>query len=423
MYNKFVLDNGLRVVTEYIPHVKSVTVGIWVETGSRRENKLNNGVSHFIEHMLFKGTKNRNAKEIAESIDNIGGQLNAFTSKECTCFYAKVLDNHLPIAIDVLADMLFNSKFEEKEIEKEKSVVLEEINMYEDSPEDLVHDLLSTTIFDGHPLAYPILGHTDNLKNLSREDILRYFKEHYTPKNTVIAIAGNFKANETIKLIEKFFGHWNGNKKNHPFEKPPTLYKRVIGKRKLTEQLHLCLGMEGISQGDDDLYGLLLLNNIFGGSMSSRLFQRIREDKGLVYSIYSYPSAYKDIGVFTIYVGLNPNQICNVSKLIKEEINCIKNKNFSDNEFYKAKEQLKGNYILGLESTSNRMTSLGKSELLLGKIYSPKDIIEKIDKINLDDINRIIDKVFDFSKFNIAYVGNINNQNKLKEDMNEIFFS
>jgi predicted Zn-dependent peptidase len=422
MYNKYKLNNGLRIVTEYIPHVKSVSIGIWIETGSRYENSTNNGISHFIEHMLFKGTKNRNAKSIAESIDNIGGQLNAFTSKECTCFYAKVLDNHLPIAIDVLSDMLFNSTFSEIDMEKEKSVVIEEINMYEDSPEDLVHDLISTTVFNGHPLAYPILGNVDTLKNLNRSDILNYFNQHYTPDNTVIAIAGNFDRDNIVKLIEKYFGGWVGNKIQIESQKPPTLYQRLIGKNKPTEQLHLCIGMEGVSQGKKDLYSLLVLNNIFGGSMSSRLFQRIREEKGLVYSIYSYPSSYKDIGVFTVYAGLNPNQTLNVVKLITEEINSIKSKGLTKEEFSRAKEQLKGNYTLGLESTSSRMTSLGKSELLLGKIYSPKEIIEKIDKVTIEDVVNIIDKVFDFNKFNIAYVGRFREKEKVEDELKKICF-
>lgn len=421
MYTKYLLDNGLRIVTEKIPHVKSVSIGIWVETGSRHEDSSNNGISHFIEHMLFKGTYNRSAKDIAESIDNIGGQLNAFTSKECTCFYAKVLDNHLPIAVDVLADMLFNSKFSEEDIEKEKSVVLEEINMYEDSPEDIVHDLLSQTLYDGHSLALPILGRTNVLKNLTRKDILDYFKKHYTPDNTVISIAGNFDCDETIKQLEASFGNWNGSKTTFDIKKPTILNKRLKSKSKSTEQLHLSIGMEGVPQGKRDLYSLLVLNNIFGGSMSSRLFQRIREERGLVYSIYSYPSSYKDTGLFAIYAGLNPNHLLTVYELILKEIRNLKNGSLTKEEVNRSKEQLKGNFILGLESTSSRMTSLGKSELLLEEIYSPKEILEKIDKISLNDVKDIIDKIFDMNKFNVAYVGKLKNENKIKNDLENIF--
>ncbi|WP_425447489.1 M16 family metallopeptidase [Dethiothermospora halolimnae] len=422
MYNKFILDNGLRVVSEYIPHVKSVSIGIWIETGSRQENIGNSGVSHFIEHMLFKGTDNRTAKKIAESIDNIGGQLNAFTSKECTCFYAKVLDNHLPIAVDVLADMLFNSRFSQEDIEKEKSVVIEEINMYDDSPEDQVHDLLSKTIFDSHPLALPILGDLKSVKGLTKEKILNYFTEKYIPENIVISMVGNFDVEESRKLLNDYFGHWQGNKKNQELESPPVLTQNLKFKDKETEQLHLCLGLEGISQGDEDLYSLLVLNNVFGGSMSSSLFQKVREDRGLVYSIFSYPSSYKDTGIFTIYAGLNPNQLLNVTELIIDDIHQIKNNYLTDDQLTKSKEQLKGNYILGLESTSSRMTSLGKSELLYGKIHSPKEIIDKIDKVNLADIKRVTNKVFDLDKLNVAYVGKVKDEKQTNKKLNNICF-
>ncbi len=423
MYNKFVLKNGIRVVTENIKHVKSVSVGVWVETGSRHENRNNNGVSHFIEHLLFKGTKNRTAKEIAETIDSIGGQLNAFTSKECTCFYAKVLDNHLKTAIDVLSDMLLNSKFDKNDIEKEKSVILEEINMYEDSPEELVHDLLSQTIFNSHSLAFPILGKSGILKKLSRKDILDYFYKYYIPDNIVISVVGNINVKETHNLLNEYFSNLNGNNVNFESNKPPTLYQRLKYRNKSTEQLHLCLGMEGIAQGKDELYSLLVMNNIFGGSMSSRLFQKVREEKGLAYSIYSYPSSYKDIGIFTIYVGLNPKQLHLVSELIINEINTIRNEVSNEEEIYKAKEQLKGNFILGLENTTSRMTALGKSELLLGKIETQQEIIEKINKVKPNDINNIIENVFNKNKFNISYVGNVDDENVFNEKLKNIFFN
>lgn len=422
MYDKFILSNGIRVVTEKIPHVKSVAIGVWVETGSRYENKENNGTSHFIEHMLFKGTENRTAKEIAESIDDIGGQLNAFTSKECTCFYVKVLDNHLPIAVDVLSDMLLNSKFEEEEIVKEKSVVIEEINMYDDSPEDVVHDLLTKTIFDGNSLAFPILGDLKSVKNLNRKQIVDFFMSHYIPQNTVISIAGNFDTKEIRKLLEAQFGHWNTEGIVSEIEDTPKLIQRLRSKGKETEQLHLCLGLEGVSQGSDELYSLLVLNNVFGGSMSSRLFQRVREERGLAYSIFSYPSSYKNTGIFTIYAGLNANQFLNVTELILDDIKEIKKMYLNQTEIFKSKEQLKGNYILGLESTSSRMTSLGKAELLFGKTYSPKEILHKIDAVTLDSIKDVTDKVFDFDKLNIAYVGKVKNKSKVDRQIKEICF-
>ncbi|WP_069649556.1 M16 family metallopeptidase [Caloranaerobacter ferrireducens] len=420
MFNKIVLENGLRIVTENIPYVKSVTIGIWIETGSRFEDQNNNGISHFIEHMLFKGTENRTAKQIAESIDSVGGQLNAFTSKECTCFYAKVLDEHLPLAVDVLADMIFNSKFDEEDIIKEKNVVLEEINMYEDSPEDLVHDLICRTMFDGHPLAYPILGNSNILEKIDRKDILNYYKRYYAPNNTVVSIAGNFNTDEAIELISKYFSDWAPVEKKEKKQNPPMFYRRVMGKNKNTEQLHLCLGMKGVPQGTNEMYYLMVLNNIFGGSMSSRLFQKIREEKGLTYSIYSYPSSYKDTGMFTIYAGLNPNYVTTVLQLITEEIDKIKNGGLTSNEVYKSKEQLKGNYILGLESTSSRMSSMGKSELLHGKMYKPKEILNMIDNVQKEDVERIAKEVLDFNKLNISFVGDVNRY-QIESDFKKIF--
>ncbi|KGG80856.1 zinc protease [Caloranaerobacter azorensis H53214] len=419
MFNKIVLENGLRIVTENIPYVKSVSIGIWIETGSRFENQSNNGISHFIEHMLFKGTENRTAKQIAESIDSVGGQLNAFTSKEFTCFYAKVLDEHLPLAVDVLADMIFNSKFNEEDIIKEKNVVFEEINMYEDSPEDLVHDLICQTMFDGHPLAYPILGSSSILEKINRKNVLDYYKQYYTPNNTVISIAGNFDTDKTIELIYKYFSNWIPVKKEKDEQCPPMFYRRIMGKTKNTEQLHLCLGMKGVPQGTNEMYHLMVLNNIFGGSMSSRLFQKIREERGLAYSIYSYPSSYKDTGMFTIYVGLNPNYVSTVLQLITEEIDKIKNGGMTSDEIYKSKEQLKGNYILGLESTSSRMSSMGKSELLHGKIYRPKEILEMIDSVQREDVENIAKEVLDFNRLNISFVGDINN-NQIESNFKKI---
>lgn len=422
MYNKLTLDNGLRIVTEYIPHVKSVSIGIWVEAGSRKESEQNNGVSHFIEHMLFKGTKNRSAKDIAEAFDNIGGQINAFTSKECTCYYAKVLDNHIDIAIDVLSDMFFNSLFDKEDIAKEKSVIYEEIKMYEDSPEDLVHDLLSQTIFNGNSLSFPILGSQEILDKITRNDLIDYYESFYTPCNTVISIAGNFDFNAAIKMIKEYFGKWTP--KHSIFEKyyQPIIHHNISKKKKDIEQLHFCIGTEGIPQGQDDLYALLILNNIFGGSMSSRLFQDIREDRGLVYSIYSYPSSYKDTGIFTIYAALNSSYFTEVIDIIMENINKIKKDYLTEDEINKSKEQLKGNYILGLESTSSRMTSIGKSELLLGRIISPQEIASKIDSVELKDIVNVTNRIFDNSKYNVAYVGKFNNEKEIDMKLKRLLF-
>ncbi|MGO1367941.1 M16 family metallopeptidase [Senegalia sp. (in: firmicutes)] len=422
MYNKTNLSNGIRVITENIPYVKSASIGLWIESGSRYENEINNGTSHFIEHMLFKGTYKRSARDIADQIDSVGGQMNAFTSKECTCFYIKILDNHIDLAIDILQDMLFNSKFNKDEIEKEKNVVIEEINMYEDDPEELVHDLLSKTVFQNHPLSLPILGNKNSVKNLSRESILNYFYNHYRPENIVISVVGNIKENNILNTLEKAFGKWNVNdKKNYNKIIKPIINKNIISKSKDTEQAHLCLGLEGINQSSNQIYSLLVLNNIFGGSMSSRLFQKVREDLGIVYNIYSYPSTYKDTGMFTIYAGLNPKNIVELSKIVLNEIKDMKKNIFSENEIYKSKEQLKGNFILGLENTSSRMSSYGKSELLNGKIETSSEIISNIDSVNKNTIKSLMDNMFDINKINVAYVGNLEKNKRIRDDLQEIY--
>lgn len=407
MFKKFTLSNGVRIVCEQIPYVRSVSLGIWVKTGSRNENLQNNGISHFIEHMLFKGTGKRTAAEIAESIDNIGGQLNAFTGKECTCFYAKTLDEHIEVAVDVLSDMFFNSIYAKKDIAVEKKVILEEIGMYEDSPEELVHDNLSETAWDGSSVGYPILGTKKSLRGINRESILKYLSERYTPGNTVISVAGNFDDARLADMLEKYFGNWT-SAVDAASELQTVEFRPGINIReKDTEQVHICIGFEGVENGDNKLYPLLAINNIFGGGMSSRLFQKIRERKGLVYSIYSYPTAYKDAGLFTIYAGMKPEQLNEVTKLIYEETRLLLKKGITPQELGKSREQLKGNYILGLESTSSRMNSIGKSELMLGYINTPEEILEKINGINMEDIHEIINKVFNLEQKAISIVGSL----------------
>ncbi|KNY25132.1 M16 family metallopeptidase [Pseudobacteroides cellulosolvens] len=414
MFKRTILENGVRIVCEKIPYVRSVSIGIWVGTGSRNENRDNNGISHFIEHMLFKGTNTRSAKDIAESIDNIGGQLNAFTGKECTCYYTKTLDTHIDIALDVLSDMFFNSKFDQKDIEVERKVIIEEIGMYQDSPEELVHDVLSETIWQDDTLGYPILGTQDSLKGITRESIVDYIGKNYVTGNSVISVAGNYDDDALIGMINERFSKWpktdtSNNEYNTAKFKPNSIFME-----KDTEQVHMCIGFNGISHGRDDIYTLLAVNNIFGGGMSSRLFQKIREEKGLVYSIYSYPASYKNNGLYTIYAGMNPEHMEKVIELVVAEIKEIKKSGISKEDLEKSKEQLKGNYILGLESTSSRMNSIGKSELMLGRIYSPDEILKKIDDISMDNASRIIDQIFDFDLMGFSAVGSIKNKIEVK---------
>lgn len=410
MFKKILLDNGLRLVYEKISYVRSVSVGIWVGTGSRNESVKNNGISHFIEHMLFKGTANRSAKEIAECIDAIGGQINAFTGKECTCYYTKTLDTHLGISLDILSDMLFNSRFAGNDIKIEKKVVVEEIGMYEDTPEELVHDIFSEMVWSGNSLGYPILGTQDCIDGFNKKMINQYMEDNYTPYNTVISVAGNFDEDRLIEDVKKYFGNWSRTGEN-PRKYQTAQYRtdKVI-REKDTEQVHLCMGFEGIENGDDRVYSLLALNNIFGGGMSSWLFQKIREEKGLVYSIYSYPSTYKTAGLFMIYAGMNPEYLQTVIDLTKKEIDLLIKKGITKDELDKSKEQLKGNYILGLESTNSRMNSIGKSELMLGRINTPEEVLQKMDRITIDNIREVIDMIFRYDKLSMSAVGNLKKQ-------------
>lgn len=407
MYKKFNLKNGIRVVTEHIPHVNSISIGVWIEVGSKNEDKTINGASHFIEHMLFKGTDKRNAKNIANTIDGIGGHINAFTGKECTCYHVKVLDSHYKLAIDILADILLNSKFDEVEIGKERSVIIEEISMYEDSPEDLVHDLLSQTLYNNHSLGLSILGTRKSLSDLDRKSLLDYMKKYYTADNIVISVAGNFEENRLIEEIKEKFGKMNGTRRIYKNRNTIDYNFKRASKIKDIEQTHYCLGFKGVSLlNRKELYPLLVVNNLLGGSMSSKLFQKIREEKGLAYSVYSYPSIYKNGGSLNIYAGTNANQLGQVKELIFSELNELVNKGIQDEELTQTKEQLKGNYILGLESTSSRMSSIGKSELLLNKIYTPKEIISLIDCIDIESVNEIINKVINLNNFASVIVSN-----------------
>jgi predicted Zn-dependent peptidase len=413
MYNIFKLNNGLRVVVENIEHVNSVSVGLWVENGSRNENSVNNGISHFIEHMFFKGTANRTAKEIAESIEDVGGQLNAFTGKEATCFYIKALDTHLDLSLEILSDMLFNSKFAEEDMEKEKGVIIEEINMSEDQPEDVLTELHSQAIWGSDSISMPILGTVETVRSFTRHQLLNYISEYYIPENSVISISGKVNIHNIESLINNYFGAWNSTGKKITNFSTPNILKNHLFKQKEIEQLHISLGMQGIQTGNDDIYGLLLLNNMFGGGASSILFQKIREDLGVCYSIYSYISSFKNTGVISVYTSLNSKYSSEVVEHIKDELHKFSSFDITNEKLIKLKEQLKGNYILGLESTSSRMFSNGKSVLLLNKVNKPQDIINKIDGVSKDTLYNLLGKTFSKGIQNSAYVGQDIDLNKL----------
>lgn len=413
MYKRCSLDNGIRVVSEYIPYVNSISIGIWVKSGSRFENNDNNGVSHFIEHMLFKGTQNRSAKKIAEDIEELGGQINAFTGKEATCFYVKLLDEHYSVGIDVLSDMIMNPKFLAEDIEKEKSVIHEEINMYEDSPEDLVSDIISVATWSKDNLSFPILGTGSTIKNMTREKLVDYYNSRYTPENIVISVAGNFDEHKIIDELSKVFSGFKAIQASSSSLSSPSINRGVIVRNKEIEQTHLALTLNGIELGNEKLYTLLAINNYFGGGTSSQLFQKIREESGYVYTIYSFPSSYKNCGIFNIYFALNETYLEDALDLVNSEIKKMAANKMTEVQVKKAKEQLKGSYILGLESISSRMFGMGKSELMQNKVYEPKDILHKIDQISSDDINEVIDCVFNGGIYSAACVGKNINEEKL----------
>jgi len=405
MYNLFTLNNGLKVVVENIEHFNSVSVGLWVENGSRNENSINNGVSHFIEHMLFKGTANRNSKQIAEDIENVGGQINAFTGKEATCYYIKTLDTHLELGLELLSDMLFNSLFNEEDIEKEKGVIIEEINMSEDSAEDVLMDLHAEAVWGKDGLSLPILGTENTVKSFNKEMIVSYLKSYYIPENCVISICGKIDMKNIEKIVEKYFGNWRYDNKNITMYSTPEILNNNYFRRKDIEQLHINLGMPGLKIGDDDLYTLILLSNMLGGGAASILFQKIREELGICYSIYLYMSSHVNNGLVNVYAGLNPKYIKEAIDVILNEVNKFSKENITNEKLQKSKEQLKGNYILGLESTSSRMFSNGKSVLFLNKINTPSDVIKKIDKIDMESVDRVKELTFRKGIQNTSFVG------------------
>ncbi|MDY3001208.1 MAG: pitrilysin family protein [Romboutsia timonensis] len=413
MYKKHVLENGLTIIGEEIPYVKSISLGVWINAGSRIEDEEISGVSHFIEHMLFKGTKNRTSKQLASEIDNLGGQINAFTSKECTCYYVKLLDSHIDIGIDVLSDMILNSKFNEDDLDKERSVIIEELKMYEDSPEDLAYDLLTENIYKNDPLGMNIIGTEESLKRLNREKLLDYFNKYYVPNNSVIAISGNFNFDEIINKIEEKFKVWKKRDVNVDIKKAE-FKSCFLTKNKDIEQVNLAMSLEAVPlENDKEVYALAVINTVFGGSISSRLFQKIREEKGLVYSIYSSQSLYRKCGELGIFASMSNEHLKEVYESIIEEIKIMKKYYLTDQEIKESKEQLKGSYILGLESTSSRMMSIGRALLLNNKVESTDDILKSIDNVDRETVKIVIDKIFNLDKLGVCIVGRDVEENKL----------
>lgn len=405
MMNKTVLANGVRVVTEHVPAVHSVSVGIWVKTGSRHENGGESGIAHFIEHMLFKGTEKRSACEISRLIDSVGGSINAFTSKEYTCFYVKVLSRHLALAVDLLSDIFFKSVFDEAEIEKERNVIFQEISMVRDTPDDYIQDLFIQSYFGNHPLASAILGVPETVQQFTRNNLLDFFsQQHLVPQKIIISAAGNIVHEEVLSQVAKRFEQFNSP--NTDFARSAFLPERKISYHyRELEQVHICLGTTGYSQNDDKRYALYILNAILGGSMSSRLFQEIRENRGLAYSVFSFTSSFEDTGLFGIYTGVKKENTCETMDVVMKEMGRLGREAVSEGELRDAKEQLKGNMLLSLESTDSRMSRIARSEMYYNRYVPIDDIIEKIEAVEAEMVRETAREIFRDELFTFTFLG------------------
>lgn len=403
-FARSVLPNGLRVVTERIPYVRSVSLGFWFGAGSRCETPKENGISHFIEHMMFKGTASRSARAIAEIFDAVGGQLNAFTARENTAYYARVLDRHFALAVDVVGDMLLHSLFQPEDIEKEKGVIQEEIRMYEDTPDELVHDLFAEGIIGQHPLGQPVLGKAENVSAFSRQDVLAYLEKWYVPANLVVAAAGNITHRQVVDAVSAQLGQI-------PARPVPALLlweprpARNILRDKDTEQVHLCLGGPGLPRNDPRRYAMMIMDTVLGGGMSSRLFQELREERALVYSTYSFHTGFQEAGMFGVYAGTSPENLLQVLDVVRTELRRLQQEGITQVELERAKEQVKGGFMLSLESTSSRMTRIAKMEMYEERIKSPDAVMAEIDAVQRSDVQDLAAQLADPDKMTLAAIG------------------
>ena len=400
-YQKTVLPNGVRVISEQIPFVRSVSVGVWVNNGSRDESESTNGISHFIEHMVFKGTKKRSVREIARSLESVGGYLNAFTGKEHTCYYARVLDQHTPLAVDVLSDMVLGATFPATELEKEKGVVIDELKQAEDDPDDIIHDYFERAIFGTHTLGFPIIGTEKNLRSFSTDDLFRFRGEKYLPGCIILTAAGNIEHAQLVVLAEKAFNHLRSTQQNGSVKRDVPKQQKGGHQEflKPIQQAHICTGTTSCSIRSKSRYPLMALNAILGEGMSSRLFQNIREKHGFAYSVYSYANMLSDSGSFGVYVGTDRQHVEKCLELIWKELKALQTKGASAAELRRVKEQLKGSMMLGLESIPNRMMRLGTSELYFHELTPIDSIIKKVDAVTMDDLHAIADDLFREERF------------------------
>ncbi len=404
MYEKITLPNGVRILAEQVPGVRSAALGVWVGTGSRHEKAAESGSAHFIEHMLFKGTQRRTAAQLAEEMDAIGGQMNAFTTKECTCFYGRVLDTHLPTCADILCDMLFESRFSEEDMANERGVILEEIGMYQDNPEDVCAERLAAAIYKGSALARPILGKAATLEQMTGEGLKAYMGRHYTAEHIVVALAGSFTARDVDTLQKRFCALPGGGA---TAVKPAVYLPSFTVKKKPIEQNHLLMAFPGLPLRDERRFTLQLLSSILGGGMSSRLWQQVREQRGLCYSIYSYGSSYSDIGLFSIYTALGSETEQEAVRTIVDTVRAFAEDGVTEQELDRAREQSKANVLMGLESTQVRMSSLGRGALMREEILEADELIAAYNAVTAEGVRALAQELFDFSRVSFSAVGRV----------------
>jgi len=403
-FNRTILDSGATVVTERMNEVRSVSCGLWWDVGSRDEPEGIAGASHFLEHLLFKGTPTRSAKDIADAFDAVGGDVNAFTGKEYTCFYSRVLDEDLPMAFEILSDMVRNSVVDSAELESERKVILEEIAMHEDAPDELVHDLFYRSLWAQHPLGRPVLGFNETVGEVSRDEVVDYWQDRYAPPNLVVAAAGHVDHDDLLGRVEAIFAETRGTRTSRDGG-PPTTGGGVKVYKRPTEQAHIILGTQALPRSHPDRHALGVLDTVLGGGMSSRLFQEIREKRGLAYSVYSYRSLYVDTGSFAVYAGTTPQNAETVIELVRDEIAAVLEEGITEDELQRAKGHAKGALVLSGEDPGSRMNRVGRQQLTTGEILSIDELIERFEQVTMDDVNRVSRDILGKGSFQITVVG------------------
>ena len=403
-----VLDNGLRILTEQMTQVRSISIGVWLTRGSRHETAEQSGIAHFVEHMLFKGTGTRSAEDIAQAIDSIGGQLDAFTAKEYASYYIKVLDEHLPLALDILSDIVLNPAFSVDDIEREKKVVLEEIKMVEDTPDDLVHELFTQGFWENHPLGRPILGTPETVESFSADSLRNYFVNSYTPRNLIVSAVGNLEHARVRELVAAKFGALASVGQPSGEQAPQVVPKILVRNKASLEQSHVCLGTTSYQQNHEDRYSSYVLNTMLGGSMSSRLFQNVREKRGLAYAVFSGLSAYRDAGSFTIYAGCSNDAVGQVIDLCVEELRGVKQAPVPAAELQRAKDHLKGSLMLSLENTASRMSHIARQEIYFDRQFGLDETLQGIERVTTADVQRVATDLFTKGSLAATVLGNVN---------------